>query len=299
MKTTVLCLLLVYFLVPLALTQDSTLSSLVDTERAFARAAAERNTREAFLAFIADNGILFRPNAVNGKKWLQESPTPASTKRALLSWQPIFADLSQAQDLGYTTGPWEYKEDINDREPVAYGNFVTVWKRQSDGSWKFVIDLGISNPRPSIATTTSWEPKKKEKVTKSEFKTDLSAQRATLLNRERDFSISSRKDGVAKAFTTYAAPAVRLYRNDNFPFIGSDAAQQELAARKAIVTWQPAFADVSKSGDLGYAYGSYEVTDDSNVNVERGNYLRIWKKENGNWRIVLDVANPLPAEKKN
>lgn len=295
MKTFVLCLLL-YFVVPPVPVQNPTLSSLVETERAFSRAAAEKNTREAFLAFIADDGILFRPNAVNGRKWMQENPMPTSTKHPLLSWQPIFADLSQAGDLGYTTGPWEYKEDINDREPVAYGNFVTVWKRQSDRSWKFVIDLGISNPRPNVATSYR-EPKGKEQAKKSKFKIDLNAQRAGLLDQERNFSIASRKDGFAKAFAFYAAPAVRLYRNDKFPFVGSAAAEQELAAHKAVLTWEPTFADVSNSGDLGYAYGLYELSDDSNAIVERGNYLRIWKKENGNWRVVLDVANPLPPKK--
>ncbi len=45
------------------------LGSLVNTERAFARTSEEKGTRDAFMAFIADDGILFRPTAVKGKQW--------------------------------------------------------------------------------------------------------------------------------------------------------------------------------------------------------------------------------------
>ncbi len=56
------------------------------------------------------------PKPVNGKRWMQDHPLPptqTSEKRDLLAWQPIFADVAEAGDLGYTTGPWEYKDDIN------------------------------------------------------------------------------------------------------------------------------------------------------------------------------------------
>ena len=119
------------------------LQSMVDTERAFAKMSEDRGVRPAFLEFIADDGILFRPTAVNGKQWFKEHPAPASDKRPLLSWQPTFADISLATDMGYTTGPWQFKADIHDEKPVAWGNFLTVWKKQADNSWKFVIDLGI------------------------------------------------------------------------------------------------------------------------------------------------------------
>ena len=130
---------------------------MVETERAFSRTSEEKGTRESFAEFIAEDGILFRPTAVLGKKWMQEHPLPPSTTRPLLSWQPIFAAVSRAGDLGYTTGPWQFKQDIKDAKPAAFGNFMTVWKKQADGTWKFALDLGISNPEPK-ATTPMWEP---------------------------------------------------------------------------------------------------------------------------------------------
>jgi ketosteroid isomerase-like protein len=275
------------------------LKSLVETEQAFSQAAADKSTREAFLSFIADDGILFRPKAVNGKQWLIKHPTPASEKRPLLAWQPVFADVSLAGDLGYTTGPWEYKEDIKDEKPVAYGDFVTVWKRQPDGSWKFAVDLGISHPESSgplnvwkISDESSSGPARSIKNIYQE------RERMALFKRDLEFSDSALALGFVKAFLKYAATDVRLFRDKSAPFVGKQAAGAALAAKNEKVTWQTTGEDVSRSGDLGYTYGLYEArSDDSEKKlIERGNYLRIWKKQNGVLRVVLDVANPLPPQ---
>ena len=135
----------------------SALSEMVATERAFAKTSEEKGTRDAFMMFIAEDGILFRPGPVMGKRWMQEHPVAASDKRPLLAWQPIFAEMSAAGDLGYTFGPWEFKSDIKDEKAAAYGHFATIWKKQTDGTWKFAIDLrhlasGFRHPCHSMAT---------------------------------------------------------------------------------------------------------------------------------------------------
>src|SRR5688572_6653098 len=70
------------------------LTAMVMTELAFSRMSGEKGIRESFTEFIAENGILFRPRAVFGKKWMRENPLPPSTMRPLLVWQPIFAGIS-------------------------------------------------------------------------------------------------------------------------------------------------------------------------------------------------------------
>jgi hypothetical protein len=57
------------------------LQEMVKTEQAFSKMAEEKNTRDAFLAFIADDGLLFRSGAVDGKKWLLEHPAPPTDKK--------------------------------------------------------------------------------------------------------------------------------------------------------------------------------------------------------------------------
>jgi ketosteroid isomerase-like protein len=105
------------------------LGSLVDSERAFARAAAELGTLTAFRTYLADDAVLFRPRALNAQQWLREAPDIPG----LLSWEPVVADVSAAGDLGYTTGPWEYRQDP-DGAVQSNGNYFTVWKKQTDGS---------------------------------------------------------------------------------------------------------------------------------------------------------------------
>jgi len=255
---------------------QSALHDMVKTEQAFSKMAEEKSTRDAFLAFIADDGLLFRPGAVNGKKWMLDHPVPPATdKRPLLAWQPAYAGMAASGDMGFTTGPWEARADIKDEKPSAYGHFMTVWKKQADGSWKFVVDLGIGHPQ-SGGPQTLWTPPVSRK--KETFKpVDLTTARKSLFDRDQAYEIAE--------FAAYASPDVRLYRADNLPFIGREASLAALAKTTAQVKWHPIAADVSQAGDLGYTHGTYEAGD------ERGSYVRIWKKENGQWRIIMDVTN--------
>jgi ketosteroid isomerase-like protein len=278
-----------------AQTVTSPLKQMVETEQAFSRTAEERDTRDAFMMFIADDGLLFRPNAVNGKKWMQDHPVPPSDKHPLLAWQPAFARVAASGDLGFTTGPWEFKNDKSDTTPVGYGHFVTIWKKQADGSWKFAVDLGISHPE-SGGPLKVWEVSDEPDV-KSSKVVNVSEERKKLTAQDRAFSDQGVKRGSVKAFTSFSAPDVRLYRNNRLPFVGRDASLSYLGSIKENYVWKPNQSDVSRSGDLGYTVGTYEavpVNDPSGKVTELGNYLRIWQKQNGLWRIVLDVTNPVP-----
>jgi ketosteroid isomerase-like protein len=281
---------------PSAFAQESDPSpfkQMVETEQAFSRTAEVKNTREAFMEFIADNGLLFRPKAVNGKKWMNEHPVPPSDKQPLLAWQPAFGGMAAAGDLGFTTGPWEFKDDIKDAKPSGYGHFVTLWKKQADGSWKFVVDLGISHPQ-SGGPLKIWQVENATR--KNPFKpVDVPKATESLLQRDQSYSSQTLKVGLAKAFQAFAAADARLYLPEHLPYVGRAVAVKPLEASKRAVTYQPIAGDVSKSGDLGYTHGTYEKTgsDDPKKITEQGNYVRIWKKQRGVWQIALDVTNPV------
>ena len=291
-----LCLtLLVAFIAP-AFSQKApeptALEKMVATERAFAKLSEDKGTREAFMAYIADDGILFRPTAVKGKQWMKDHPVPPSEKRPLLSWYPAVAGIADGGDMGYTTGPWEFKSDIHDAAPVAWGNFLTVWKRQKDGSWKFAIDLGISNPKPDQAAAP-WQLPSDYRPFESVggFGPRPETHRQELLARDREFSKASATLGAGKAFVAFADSKVRMFRDGKAP-MGKADAESELLMNPVLWTWEPAFADVSGSGDLGYTYGTYKIETNGKT-VETGNYLRIWQ----GWKVIYDVTNPLPPEK--
>ena len=276
-----------------AVDAQSDLLSLVETERAFARTAATKGIRESFLAYLADDGVLFRPQPVNGKQWMSARPA----RPGLLSWEPTFAYVSRAGDLGYDTGPWEFREKGPDDKPIGHGYFVTVWKKQPDGTWKFVVDIGTSNPPPASAPQ-SWQPPagdgKKDKGAK---KVNVEAEQTDLLNLDREFSKDSVSKGIVDAYLSYISDDVRFYREGAFPVVGKEATRSALAAKQGVLNWQPLKAGVSVSGDLGYTYGTYDFKGSSADDKESGNggYARIWKKQaHGKWKVVLDILNPAP-----
>jgi ketosteroid isomerase-like protein len=89
-----------------------------------------------------------------------------------------------------------------------------------------------------------------------------------------------------------------MFRNDKQP-LGKAEAESELLAKPVLWTWEPAFADASVSGDLGYTYGTYKIEANASTSktAETGNYLRIWK-QSGGWKVIFDLTNPLPPEQK-
>src|SRR5947209_144945 len=273
----------------------SDLQSLVEAERAFARTALDKGIREAFIANLADDGVLFRPRAVAGKKWMEEH----TSQPGVLTWQPIFAFVSRAGDMGYTTGPWEYREKSVDDKPVAFGNFVTIWKKQSDGAWKVVLDLGTRNPQPQTpAPQIRLVETLKDISSKQNTKTIvyLEAERADLLKTENDFLKLLTTQNKLESFLSYLDANVRLFRMNAFPVVDKGATRGALEGKIETLTWQTTKADVSRSGDLGYTYGTYALKSGADLKqTESGNYMRIWRKQrDGKWRVVLDLLNPIP-----
>jgi ketosteroid isomerase-like protein len=270
--------------------RQSALGSLVEAEREFAKAAAARGIREAFIANLADDATLFRPHPVAGKKWMTDQPA----RPGLLTWEPVFADVSRAGDLGYTTGPWEFRKNGPGDKEVAHGNFITIWKRQSGGAWKAVIDFGISNPPPAGKPAGFESPASLPKDAAEANSVDAESERGALIKLDREFSKSSAATGAVNAYDAFLSNEARVYRDNRFPLIGKQSARAALSAQSGTLTWRPAKADVSSAGDLGYTFGAAELKAPGSDKIEYSYYVRIWKKEARAWKVVLDVMTPAP-----
>ena len=61
---------------------------------------------------------------------------------AVLDWAPVAADVAGSGDLGCTVG----EAAVAPRR--SYSKYLTVWKRQPNGAWKFVADGGNARPAP-------------------------------------------------------------------------------------------------------------------------------------------------------
>ena len=117
---------------------------LKQADLAFSQLCQEKGMKASFLAYSDENVIKLNNKefAVRGKanleKWFGDEKEDFK-----LIWKPDFAEVSKSGDLGYTFGNWRLTlADGTQR----YGNYMTIWKKQADGSWKYVMDGGNATP---------------------------------------------------------------------------------------------------------------------------------------------------------
>jgi len=111
---------------------------------------------------------------------------------------------------------------------------------------------------------------------------------------QADFDMAkfSREHGMRKAFMEFMDDDGVVLRDNNMPIVGANAIEYITSMNDStiVLTWEPKGGDVSKSGDLGYTYGVYELKD--SVNTQKGTYVTVWKRQaNGKWKFVLDSEN--------
>jgi ketosteroid isomerase-like protein len=114
---------------------------LIEVDRAFSKMSEEKGMKNAFIEYIDSNGVLLRPgempiigaNAIDYLIQLNDTGYK-------LAWQPNGSTISASGDLGYTFGIYAMK--LNSNDSTLYGTYTTIWKRQKDGKWKFVLDSG-------------------------------------------------------------------------------------------------------------------------------------------------------------
>lgn len=252
------------------------LQKMVDTEHVFAEAAAAKGTRAAFLEFMADDAVVFNPDVTKAKPfWTARAASPS-----LLSWAPNYADISSNGVLGYTTGNWEYRAKGKDDTPGAFGDFITLWLRQPDGKYRFVVDIGVTHDK-SEKYSTDWKTRsmavKAGNVPPGELATEF-------------YQMAASK-GLAKTYKSFAADDIRSYREGKAPFLGKKAVLALLADEKTQVSFAKRSSTFTAT-DLSYNLTTYTRTVDGKV-TEKGNFLQIWKFFDGKWQIVLDIFKPI------
>jgi ketosteroid isomerase-like protein len=293
MKTFFVCLLSLVFAVARAeeLKPQEALQTVVENEGKFFQLGQEQGTRAAFLAFLADDGIVFRPGPVNGKESWKKRPE----KEISLSWKPLFAAIASSADLAYTTGPAEWRHNKEDAKPFGYGQFVSIWKRQKDGSWKVALDVGSEVP----GLTKSDEPPQLEMSVSSPpaaKPTDAKTAQRQLREAEAQFATAAKADSTI-ALSEASSLNVRVHREGVFPAVGKDPARLMLSVRRGKLSLERTGGGMSAAGDLAYSYGTYSLVKPQET--ERGYYLQIWRTEpDGSWKLALDYQTPLPTEEK-
>lgn len=256
--------------------------SIVMAERAFAGTAARQGITPAFLSVLAEDGILFRPTAVRGKAYLTERP-PA---RGLLTWEPAFAEVSAAGDLGYTTGPWEYRRRRLTEPAESFGHYVSAWRRKAGGRWRLAIDIGVNHaahPPGAVSVTARAMPSRPDTAAN----TDTTAARMAMLAAERTLAAALER-GDSTAYLAALADDARFYRDGILPVVGRTAIAEVLQRKTPGKRWRTDGSAIARSADLGYTYGTLDVAGADGI------YLHIWRRgPDGGWRLALDLAHPV------
>jgi ketosteroid isomerase-like protein len=130
---------------------DDNASTLRQLEAEFMKASAERGS-QGYLSYYADDAVEVPNGApiIQGKINIAKTMGFLDEKDNHLTWTPVGADISRSGDLGYTYGTYEFRSKDKEGKPfVDHGKYTSIWKKQIDGSWKVVLDMGNVNPAPA------------------------------------------------------------------------------------------------------------------------------------------------------
>jgi ketosteroid isomerase-like protein len=273
------------FIAPLllaAIAEGQPAKVIADEEKAFAAMSVHASVQQAFVKYFSDSAVSFHAGKIyNGKEfWKQQKPDST-----YLFWSPVYADISLAKDLGFTSGPWQLKVKRTNNEPDARGFYNSVWRKEKDGQWKVVIDIGVG--MKEVAKET-------DSVKYSSIESESPSMSETVNGKQMIMAIEK---AYLRNYPYLGGPRdvsgeARFYRPGKLPLISSDSIQRLIRKEKYICQFEVVGGDMASSNDMGYVYGNVKFPSEKNgvFTTVSTNYMRIWKKEkNTAWKIVLDV----------
>ena len=115
--------------------------NLMNVDRDFSKMSEEKGMKQAFLEYIDSNGVLLRPGhlpiiGADAIDYLIQQ----NDSGYILKWEPKNASVAKSGELGYTYGVYALKP--SQKDTIIYGTYVSIWKKEMNGSWKYVLDCG-------------------------------------------------------------------------------------------------------------------------------------------------------------
>jgi ketosteroid isomerase-like protein len=130
---------------------DAEQAALLKADRDFSEATVSKRL-EGFRSYLADNVRTLRADkpVIEGKQALSDTWKALLTNPSMtIQWAPLSASASKQGDMGYTVGTYEVTQtDEKGKHVVGTGKYVTIWRKQADGSWKVEFDTGVADSDP-------------------------------------------------------------------------------------------------------------------------------------------------------
>jgi ketosteroid isomerase-like protein len=276
--------LLTFFIIGLASVYaagQSEFQAMVDADRSLASYAVEAGTKTAYLKYLGDDGVIFKPEATNGKDWwkLQTEEPTTILKRTM-----EYADIASNGLLGYTTGVWEETPKKHGGPARQIGQYITVWSKKPDGKFYAIIDVMTKYDEaappvgnPMLVTT---------------YPKDINKRRWSAADPSMKFlRMGMDRGGLGNAFEEWAAEDIRLIIEENPPIYGKKNAVK--AMKKYLSVAFPRKVALLESADLAYAWNQCEYAN-SEEGMEKGTCLNIWKLRNKKWYITSSAFARIP-----
>jgi ketosteroid isomerase-like protein len=264
------------------------LEALVNSERAFAQRATVVGWKQAFIEYFADDAVAFAGNeASRAQDGLRQAPDPPPGLQIL--WEPRWGDVASSGELGYLTGPSRTINPARNGGAPRHANYMSIWKRQGDGTYKVVIDVGVNIPsEPPFGQGFTRAPGSGRYTG-----TDTVATATAALTAADEAVNQGARVSQASGYAGRLAEGVRFHRFSVMPVVGTTAANAWLRTQPPFTEGGSRFAEVASSRDLGYTWGTYALAAAGQSPAERGFYVRVWSRnQDGSWAVALDVHQP-------
>jgi uncharacterized protein (TIGR02246 family) len=129
---------------------DAARAALRATDEAWAAAVAEGADLDLIVSYWADDARVYPGDTpvLQGKEAIREHVRAMfATPGIHMTWQPQEVVVAASGDFGATTGTNEFSMPGPDGSTVtSHGYYLTVWRKNADGKWKSVFDMGTEMP---------------------------------------------------------------------------------------------------------------------------------------------------------
>jgi ketosteroid isomerase-like protein len=241
-----------------------------DTERAFAQAVAQLGIGPGFRQFATPDAVMFLPDPTPAGPQLANAKWPGE-----LLWRPQYIAVAGSGDLAFAMGPSLLKSG---GKPSG-GFYLSIWKRQPDGGWKFALDHGVDmpaaiyagppQPLTTLDTTPPAGPPSSEAIREADGALNVALPR-----------------GAAAAFTERLDPQGIVVRTNRPVAVGKRKALALVADSPAILEGFTLGAGRSADGAFGFTYGRARWSGLSGA--QQGYYVRAWRSTPQGWRLLAD-----------
>ena len=116
---------------------------IVKVEKDFEKLVDKKGLAEGFYQFADSNAVIKRERdaLIIGKENIKNYYLNPKYQSATVTWSPDAVTVSDGGDMASTYGKYIWtSKDPSGKERVLKGVFHTVWKKQKDGSWKYIWD---------------------------------------------------------------------------------------------------------------------------------------------------------------